>query len=463
MDFTIQKTILSHLVFNEPYARKVLPHIKAEYFSDEPEKSVFEIINDYFQKYGAPPTKEALHIDLKQKNGLKEPTFRSAKVIIDEMTPETTDYTYLLERTEKFCKDKAIYIALIAASMIIENGDKNQLPDSIPDMLADALSVGFDEHVGHDYLNDSDRRFDFYHSKEERVPFDIEFFNIITKGGIPKKTLTVILAGTGVGKTLIMGHQAAHNMMDGKNVLYITMEMAEEKIAERIDANLLDTKLEELIQLPKDVYDRKVAKVRERTAGKLIIKEYPTAGAHVGHFRALIKELKIKKNFRPDIIYVDYINICASSRIKAAMGANSYTIIKAIAEELRGLAVEHKVPVVTATQTTRSGMSASDVEMTDTSESIGLPFTADFMYAAMSSEELEKLGQLLFKQLKNRFDDPAKYRRFVVGVDKSRMRLYNLEESAQRDLAREPGEKTPESQVRNKASEEMKNRLKNLR
>lgn len=459
------RTVLTHLVFNERFSRKVLPHLKADYFGEMHEKALFEIIDEYFNKYGAQPTKEALQLELKQKQGLGERGFRDTKQLIDDLAPEETAYDYLLDKTEKFCKDRAIYNALIKSAAIIEGEDSKNLPDAIPEMLSEALSVGFDEHVGHDYLVDSDQRFDFYHSTEERIKFDIEFFNLITKGGIPKKTLTVILAGTGVGKTLIMAHQAAHNMMNGKNVLYITLEMAEEKIAERIDANLLDVTLDDLVGLDKVSYDRRVNRVRERTAGKLIIKEYPTGAAHVGHFRALLKELKIKKNFKPDIIYIDYINLCASSRIKPGAGANSFTLIKSIAEEFRGLAVENKLPVITATQTTRSGMASSDVDMTDTSESIGLPYTADLMYAAMSSEELEKLGQILIKQLKNRLAGLSKYTRFVVGVDKDKMRLYNLEDGAQ-NLAKEPGEgpkDMPPSARATKASEDMKNRLKNLR
>jgi replicative DNA helicase len=430
----VERTILDALTHDDDYARRVLPHLKVDYFESEPEKHVFTAIEEHFQKYNSLPTKETLSLSLKAMDKLNESTYRSALAVVDGLARETRDLHWLLDVSEKFCKERALYNALIKASVIIEDRSGKSVPDSIPDMLSEALAVGFDTRVGHDYVEDYEKRYDFYHSKEERVRFDIEDLNTITKGGIPKKTLTVILAGTGVGKTLVMCHQAAANLMDGKNVLYVTMEMAEEKIAERIDANLLNVRLDDLITVSKEDYVKRVNRVKERTVGRLIIKEYPTASAHAGHFRALIKELRLKKKFVPDVIYVDYINICNSSRIKQGAGVNSYTFVKAIAEELRGLAVENNVPLITATQVTRSGMNSSDVEMTDTSESIGLPFTADLMYAIISTEELEKLNQLMFKQLKNRFDDPSRKRKFMVGVDRAKMRLYNLEASAQADL-----------------------------
>lgn len=438
VDASIETMVLGHLVHDEEYSRRVLPHIKSEYFTGEPEKLVFRLAEAYTSKYNALPSKEALLVELKNSGGVSEVLYKNAKYLVEGLTRDsTTDRAWLLENTEKFCRDRALYNALVEASVILGDSSGKSVPDGIPDMLSDALAVGFDTRIGHDYLEDSSSRFDFYHHREERVPFDIERFNVMTKGGVPKKTLTIILAGTGVGKTLMMCHMAANNLMDGKNVLYVTLEMAEEKIAERVDANLLNVRVDELSTLTRDAYSHKVSRVREKTSGRLIIKEYPTASAHSGHFKSLLKELKIKKNFVPDIIYVDYLAICASSRIKASAGANSYTLVKSIAEELRGMAVEHDVPVITAAQVTRGGMGASDVDLTDTSESIGLPYTADLMFAVMATEELDKLGQLLIKQLKNRFDDISRMKRFVVGVDRSKMRLYNVEERAQTGLVAE--------------------------
>lgn len=462
METTIERTVLSHLVHDEAYSRYVLPHIKTDYFTAEPEKLVFKLIEEYSIKYNALPSKEALVIDLKNTPGVPEKLYQDAKTIVDGLVRDSlTDRKWLIDKTEKFCRDRALYNALIEASIILEDKSGKAMPDSIPDLLSDALSVGFDNRVGHDYLEDFSHRFEFYHRREERISFGLEKFDDITKGGIARKTLTVILAGTGVGKTLMMCNFAATHLMDGKNVLYITLEMAEEKIAERIDANLLNVRVDELTTLTEEAYRAKVARVREKTLGKLIIKEYPTASAHAGHFRALLKELKIKKNFVPDVVFVDYLAICASSRIKPGAGANSYTLVKSIAEELRGLAGEYNVPVITAAQVTRSGMGSSDVDLTDTSESIGLPFTADLMFAVISTEELDKLGQLLVKQLKNRFDDPARLRRFVIGVDKPKMRLFDADQSAQANLM---DSKPPAAQAQDPplVSDDIKRRLKRL-
>jgi replicative DNA helicase len=437
----MEATILSNLTKDEEYARKVVPFIKAEYFQNVAERIVFNKINSYMNEYSNVPNVNTLLIELSNDQTLVESDYNASVQLIETFNKEDTghDRQWLIDQTEKFCQDKAIYNAIMDSIHIIDGKSKNKAKDAIPSILSDALSVSFDNTVGHDFLNDYEERYDFYHRVEERVPFDLEYLNSITKGGVPRKSLNIILAGTGVGKSLAMCHFAATNLMDGKNVLYITMEMAEEKIAERIDANLMNVPLDDLIQLPKDVYDKKIEKIREKTPGRLIVKEYPTAGAHAGHFRHLINELKIKKGFTPDIIYIDYLNICASSRMKGIGGSvNTYSLIKSIAEELRGLAVEKDVPIFSATQTTRSGFSNSDVELTDTSESFGLPATADFMFAVISTEDLQKLNQVLVKQLKNRYNDPTINKRFVVGVDRSRMRLYDVEQSAQDDIMQEP-------------------------
>ena len=456
--------ILDSLAFDENYVRTTLPHLKPEYFSEEPERQVFNLISAHFEKYGTLPSPASLSIDLRGVDKLTDTVFRSAQAIIDGLSAGTRDPKWMIDATEKFCKHRAIFNALIEASKIMEDRSGKLMPDSIPELLSNALAVGFDTRVGHDYVEEYEHRFEYYHSKEEKIPFSIEKFNAITKGGVSRKTLTVILAGTGVGKTLLMCFQAAANLMDGENVQYITREMAEEKIAERIDANLLNTRIDELVTLTKEEYEKRVRRAMERTVGRLIIKEYPTASAHAGHFRALIKELRMKKNFIPDVIYVDYINICASSRIKQAAGVNSYTYVKAIAEELRGLAVENNVPLITATQTTRSGLGNSDVELSDTSESIGLPFTADLMYAVISNEELEKSNQLLIKQLKNRYDDPSKMRRFLVGVDRPKMRLYDVEESAQANIMQDPPQAAPQSPVQKPSlTADLIERMKNFR
>jgi replicative DNA helicase len=429
-------TILKNLVFNDEYSKKVLPFIKSEYFTDRTDKLIHEQINDYILKYNSLPSYEALVLSLKEKNGLTAEEVNKSTELLQEINQtknEESKLDWLLDVTEKFCQEKAIYNAVLDSIHILDNKSKND-KGAIPGILSDALAVSFDSHIGHDYLGNSDERYDFYHRKEERIPFDLEYFNKITKGGLPQKTLNIALAGTGVGKSLFMCHVAAGAMVQGRNVLYITMEMAEERIAERIDANLLNVRLDDLTDLPKDVYDKKIGKVREMTTGKLIIKEYPTAAASAVHFRTLLNELNLKKNFVPDIIFIDYLNICCSSRVKPGASVNSYTYIKAIAEELRGLAVEFSVPIVSATQTTRSGFTNSDPGLEDTSESFGLPATADFMFALISSEEMEELGQIMVKQLKNRYNDPTHYKRFVLGVDRAKMKLYDVEQAAQVDL-----------------------------
>ena len=415
----------------EDYARRTLPYLKSEYFTETTEKFIYQEIDKYLSQYNALPTKEALIIELDNNSSVNDESFSKCSGVISELDPDPdTDKEWLIEKTEKFCQEKAIYNAIMESISIIDGKDK-QDKGTIPELLSDALSVSFDPSIGHDFIDDSDSRWDFYHRIEERIPFDLEYLNKITKGGIPKKSLNIILAGTGVGKSLAMCHMASANLLDGKNVLYITMEMAEEKIAERIDANLLNVSLEELVNLPKGIYDKKIDRVMGKTSGKLIVKEYPTASAHVGHFRHLLNELRLKRQFIPDIIYVDYLNICMSHRIKTGSNVNSYTLIKSIAEELRGLAVEKNVPIMSATQTTRSGYTNSDVGLEDTSESFGLPATADFMFALISTEELEDLNQVMVKQLKNRYNDPTLYKRFVIGVDRAKMRLYDVEQSAQ--------------------------------
>jgi replicative DNA helicase len=433
----IEKAIFNNLLNNEQYARKTLPFIKAEYFNNRNDKVVFELIEHYVNEYNAFPTKEALLVDLNNKDGINEDQFKECKTLIEEIpnqSDQLSNVDWLIDQTEKFCQDRAIYNAIMQSIKIMDDKTGKFSKGSIPQLLSDALAVSFDTSIGHDFLEDTESRFEFYHRKEERIPFDLEYLNRITRGGLPRKTLNILLAGTGVGKTLAMCHMAAANLSDGKNVLYITMEMAEEKIAERIDANLLNVALDELYQLPKDSYDKKVARLKEKTVGRLIVKEYPTSTAGAANFRHLLNELKIKKNFIPDIIYIDYLNICMSSRLKQGANVNSYTYIKAIAEELRGLAVEFNVPIVSATQTTRGGYDNSDVGLTDTSESFGLPATADFMVALIATDELKALNQIMFKQLKNRYNDPETYKRFVVGVDRSKMKLYDAEQSAQDDI-----------------------------
>lgn len=424
--------VLKHLLNDEDYARRTLPYLKEEYFSDRIEKTVYRHIDDFIKKYNNQPTKEALVIELDSDDKISDEDFSNVSRYIGELVvEEPEDADWLIEKTEKFCQEKAIYNAIMESISIIDGDKKDKDKGIIPQILSDALAVSFDPNIGHDFIDDSGDRYDFYHRIEERVPFDLEYMNKITKGGLPKKSLNVILAGTGVGKSLAMCHMASANLLDGKNVLYITMEMAEEKIAERIDANLLNISLDMLGDLPRAMYEQKINRVKGKTSGKLIVKEYPTASAHAGHFRHLLNELKLKRSFKPDIIYIDYLNICTSSRIRVGSNVNSYTLIKSIAEELRGLAVEYKLPLVSATQTTRSGYSNSDVGLEDTSESFGLPATADFMVALISTDELKDLNQIMVKQLKNRHGNPDYMKRFVLGVDRSKMRLYDVEYSAQ--------------------------------
>lgn len=433
----LEQIILKNLIYNEEYTRKVLPFIRSDYFSDQSDKVLFKEIFEFVNQYKNLPTHESLVINITEKAQLTDAQVKGSLELLKEIEStktEKVEMQWLTEQTEKFCQDKAIYNAIMESVSILDDKTSGKSKGEIPQMLADALGVSFDSNVGHDYLNDSSNRFDSYHKTESRIAFDLDIFNKITKGGLPIKTLNVALAGTGVGKSLFMCHCAAGAISQGSNVLYITMEMAEEKIAERIDANLLNVTMDELHVIPREDYERKFSAVKNKVQGKLIIKEYPTASASALHFRALLNELALKKNFRPDIIFIDYLNICASSRIKPGGSVNSYTYIKSIAEELRGLAVEFKLPVVTATQTTRSGYSNSDVDLTDTSESFGLPATADFMFALITNEELEQLNQIMVKQLKNRYSDPNYYKRFMVGVDRAKMRLYDTEQSAQTDI-----------------------------
>jgi replicative DNA helicase len=434
----LEQTILKNLIYNDDYLRKVLPFLKTEYFTDRTDRTLFNEITSFTQSYNSPPTVEALVLAVKEKRNLTDEEVEKCETYLQEIeqTKDTeSKVQWLVDKTEQFCQEKAIYNAVLGSISILDGKDKTNDKGSIPKILSDALAVTFDTSVGHDYLENSDERYEFYHKKEERIPFDLDLFNKITKGGLPKKTLNIALAGTGVGKSLFMCHVAAGAMVQGKNVLYITMEMAEEKIAERIDANMLNVTIDDLMSLPKDMYDKKIAKLREKTVGKLIIKEYPTASASSIHFRTLLNELNLKKSFVPDIIFIDYLNICCSSRIKAGANVNSYSYVKSIAEELRGLAVEFGVPIVSATQTTRSGFTSSDPGLEDTSESFGLPATADLMFALISSEELEELGQIMVKQLKNRYNDPTFHKRFTLGIDRSKMRLYDIEQSAQEGLA----------------------------
>ena len=430
----IESTILKNLIHNEEYSRKSIPFLKAEYFEDRKEKVIFEEILSFIVKYDTSITIEALNIEVDNRTDLTEDEVKGIKEIITSLKESSVDQQWLLDSTEKWCRDRAIYLALMESIHIADGNDENKNRDSIPTILSDALSVSFDNNIGHDYLLNYEERYEFYHKKEEKIEFDLEYFNKITKGGLPNKTLNIALAGTGVGKSLFMCHFASSVLLQGRNVLYITMEMAEEKIAERIDANLLDVSIQDLTDLPKLMFDKKVNSISKKTQGSLIIKEYPTASAHSGHFKALLNELALKKSFKPDIIFIDYLNICASSRYKAGSNVNSYSYIKAIAEELRGLAVEANVPILSATQTTRSGFASSDVDLTDTSESFGLPATADLMFALISTEELEALNQIMIKQLKNRYNDPTIFKRFVIGVDRAKMRLYDCEQKAQEDI-----------------------------
>ena len=430
----VENLVIKNLLLDEEYVRKAMPFIKGEYFSELLERNLYNVINKYFTDYSALPTKEALEIEVGQLGNISDEQHRQTIQYIRDIDDEKSEYDWILDTTEKWCKERAIYLALMESIKIAEGNDEKRATGAIPSILSDALAVSFDNHIGHDYLQDYEERYEFYHQTEEKIPFDLEFFNRITKGGLPNKTLNIALAGTGVGKSLFMCHVASSILLQSKNVLYITLEMAEEKIAERIDANLLSVDIQQLDQLPKMMFDSKVNKIAKKTQGQLIIKEYPTASASVGHFRALLNDLALKKAFKPDIIFIDYLNICASSRYSKLGNVNSYSYIKAIAEELRGLAVEANVPIVSATQTTRSGYGSSDVDLTDTSESFGLPATADLMFALISTEELEEINQIMVKQLKNRYNDPTLNKRFVVGIDRAKMRLYDVEQSAQNDI-----------------------------
>jgi len=425
---------LRNLLHSEEYIRKVIPFVKAEYFEDTNQRIVFEEILKFVEEYNQPATAEVLCIETEKRKDINDTSFKEITHLIGCLEDVPTEFNWLVDTTEKWCRDRAIYLALMESIHIADGNDEKKNRDSIPTILSDALAVSFDTHVGHDYLLDYEKRYESYHRKEEKIEFDLEFFNKITKGGLPNKTLNIALAGTGVGKSLFMCHVAASVLLQGRNVLYITLEMAEERIAERIDANLLNIPIQQLNELPKSMFESKVNSLAKKTQGTLIIKEYPTASAHAGHFKSLLSELALKKSFRPHIIFIDYLNICASSRHKANGAANSYSYIKSIAEELRGLAVEFNVPIVSATQTTRGGYGNSDVELTDTSESFGLPATADLMFALISTEELEGLGQILVKQLKNRYNDPTMNKRFVVGIDRAKMRLYDVEQNAQQDI-----------------------------
>ena len=431
---SVEFLILKNLLHNEEYVRKVIPFIKADYFEDLTQKIVFEEISSFVEQYNKPATKEILCIEAEKRSDINDSSYKDVTNLISSLENEPSEFEWLLVTTEKWCRDRAIYLALMESIQLADGKDDTKGRDAIPTILSDALAVSFDSHVGHDYLLDYEERYESYHRKEDKIPFDLEFFDKITKGGIPNKTLNIALAGTGVGKSLFMCHFASSVLLQGKNVLYITLEMAEEKIAERIDANLLNINIQDITDLPKVMYENKVTSVSKKTQGSLIIKEYPTAAAHSGHFKGLLNELALKKSFRPDIIFIDYLNICASSRYRTNNNVNSYSYIKAIAEELRGLAVEANLPIVSATQTTRSGFASSDVDLTDTSESFGLPATADLMFALISTEELEELNQIMVKQLKNRYNDPTINKRFVIGIDRAKMRLYDCEQKAQNDI-----------------------------
>jgi len=435
----IEITILRNLIFNEEFTRKTLPFVNEIYFTKREEKILFQEINTFVEKYKNLPTKETLLIELGYRKDINDDEVKSVKELLSTLNPEEVEQQWLLDTTEKFCKDRAVHNAVLDGIKILDGKDQKRTQEAIPSILADALAVSFDNHIGHDYIGDAEDRFKWYHTKEKKYQFDLSYFNKITKGGVPSKTLNIALAGTGVGKSLFMCHCASAYLSQGLNVLYITLEMAEERIAERIDANLLDTTIDDLHALPKDLYDSKILKVKNKTNGQLIIKEYPTASAHSGHFRSLLNELALKKSFRPDVLFIDYLNICASARFKGG-NISSYFYIKAIAEELRGLAVEFNVPIFSATQTTRTGFVSTDIGLEDTSESFGLPATADFMFALMSNEELEQLGQMKVKQLKNRYNDPAMNRSFIVGVDRAKMKLYDVENTAQNivDRGKEP-------------------------
>ena len=446
MSDRIERIILRNLFYNEDFTRKALPFIKTEFFTNHSESTLFGEINQFVQKYKNLPTKETILVELNKRKDLREDELTEIKTVVNKLDKQEVELQWLLDTTEKFCKDRAVHNAVLSGIQILDGKDKKQNPEAIPQILSEALAVSFDNHVGHDYVEDAESRFDFYHKREKRFKFDLNYFNRITKGGVPSKTLNIALAGTGVGKSLFMCHAAANWLQDGKNVLYITLEMAEERIAERVDANLMDVTIDDLHAMPKDMYESKMSKLQKKTIGKLIIKEYPTASAHSGHFRALLNELSLKKTFKPDVVFIDYLNICASSRFKGG-NISSYFYIKAIAEELRGLAVEFDMPIFSATQTTRSGFTSTDIGLEDTAESFGLPATADFMFALISNDELDQLGQLKVKQLKNRFGDPSMNRSFIIGVDRSKMRLFDVEASAQNIVDSNQSEDNSDDQI----------------
>ena len=430
----IEQVILENLIKDDAYVRKVIPFLKPDYFMAHEDRKLFKIIHDFVEKYNNPPSKQAIILAVNEDTSLNEDSHAKCMEVINTLNGEEVNRDWLVDETEKFCKDKALYLGVMESIQIIDGKKKDMSTDALPSILSEALSVGFDTNIGHDFIEDADKRYDFYHRLEEKVEFDLDMFNKITEGGLSNKTLNIALAGTGVGKSLFMCHMASACISKGKNVLYITLEMSEERIAERIDANLMNIPIQELTDLSKAMYDDRIKKINDKIEGRLIVKEYPTASAHAGHFKALINELKLKRSFFPDIIFIDYLNICTSSRFRAGSSANSYTIIKSIAEELRGLAVEQDVPIVSATQTTRGGYDNSDISLTDTSESFGLPATADLMFAIISTEELEQLGQFMIKQLKNRYADPTRNKRFMIGVDRAKMKLFDLDPSAQTQL-----------------------------
>ena len=442
---SLELTILSNLINSEKYIRKVLPFLKMDYFQERSHKIIFLEIHEYVNQYDSLPSLNAIAIECQERTDLNEDQFKEILEVLNVLSDDTADYDWLVDTTEKWCQERAIYLSLMESVKIADGQDTKRDKGAIPSILSEALGVSFDQHVGHDYVLDAEQRYEFYHRKEDKIPFDLDFFNKITKGGLPNKTLNIALAGTGVGKSLFMCHVAASALLQGKNVLYITLEMAEEKIAERIDANLLNIPIQKLTDLPKVMFDKKIKTLSKKTQGKLIIKEYPTASAHVGHFKSLVSDLALKRSIKPDIIFVDYLNICASQRYKGSI-VNSYTYVKAIAEELRGFAVECNVPIVSATQTTRAGFGSTDVDLTDTSESFGLPATADLMFALISTEELEGMNQIMVKQLKNRYNDPTMNKRFCVGIDRAKMKLYDVEESAQEDI-QDSGQGSQDEQI----------------
>jgi replicative DNA helicase len=436
----IEKTILSHLIFNESYFRKVFPYIKGEYFEDNIMKKVFDSYSTYVENYKEPPSIEALKISIDSRKDLNEDSHKNAMALVDTFAVDNmTQLDWLTAQTEKFCQDRDLFNSIRKAILIMDgdSDDQNSEKGSIPQMLSDSLGISFDSSVGHDFIDDADSRYEFYHRKEERLPFDIDMLNKITKGGLPRKSMTVLLATTGGGKSLVKCHMAANYMMQGKNVVYITMEMAEERIAERIDANMMDVSLDELKVLPRNVYEKRIERIKSKTTGKLVIKEYPTGSAHAGHFRHLLNELKMKKGFVADVIFIDYLNICSSSRVKGAAAANSYTLVKSIAEEIRGLAMEFNCAIVTSSQFNRDAYGNSDVDLTNTSESMGITHTADCILGLVSSEDLDALGQIMIKQLKNRWGDLSYYRRFVVGIDRSKMQIFDLEDSVQKKVVQD--------------------------